>query len=36
MSTTAVDALAFLSPGPGEVAKSPMEPGTVAAGATIE
>ncbi len=29
-------ALAFLSPGPAAVAKSPMEPGTVAAGATIE
>ena len=29
-------ALAFLSPGPDAVAKSPMEPGTVAAGATIE
>jgi glycine cleavage system aminomethyltransferase T len=28
--------LAFLSPGPDAVAKSPMEPGTVAAGATIE
>jgi glycine cleavage system aminomethyltransferase T len=27
---------AFLSPGSGAVAKSPMEPGTVAAGATIE
>jgi glycine cleavage system aminomethyltransferase T len=31
-----MSALAFLSPGPGAVAKSPMEPGTVAAGATIE
>jgi glycine cleavage system aminomethyltransferase T len=29
-------ALAFLSPGPAAVGKSPMEPGTVAAGATIE
>jgi glycine cleavage system aminomethyltransferase T len=28
--------LAFLSPGPDAVAKSPMEPGTLAAGATIE
>jgi heterotetrameric sarcosine oxidase gamma subunit len=28
--------LAFLSPGPGAVAKSPMEPGAVAAGATFE
>jgi glycine cleavage system aminomethyltransferase T len=28
--------LAFLSPGPGAVAKSPMEPGTLAAGGTIE
>ena len=31
-----MSSLAFLSPGPGAVAKSPMEPGTVAAGATIE
>lgn len=31
-----MSALAFLSPGPSAVAKSPMEPGTVAAGATIE
>jgi glycine cleavage system aminomethyltransferase T len=31
-----VSGLAFLSPGAGAVAKSPMEPGTVAAGATIE
>jgi glycine cleavage system aminomethyltransferase T len=31
-----MSALAFLSPGPDAVAKSPMEPGTVAAGATIE
>jgi glycine cleavage system aminomethyltransferase T len=31
-----VSALAFLSPGPDAVAKSPMEPGTLAAGATIE
>ncbi len=31
-----MNALAFLSPGPGAVAKSPMEPGTLAAGATIE
>jgi glycine cleavage system aminomethyltransferase T len=31
-----VSGLAFLSPGPDAVAKSPMEPGTVAAGATIE
>jgi len=30
------DALAFLSPGADAVAKSPMEPGTLAAGATIE
>jgi len=28
--------LAFLSPGPGAVAKSPMEPGAVSAGATFE
>jgi glycine cleavage system aminomethyltransferase T len=31
-----VNALAFLSPGPGAVAKSPMEPGAAAAGATFE
>jgi glycine cleavage system aminomethyltransferase T len=31
-----MSSLAFLSPGAGAVAKSPMEPGTVAAGATIE
>jgi glycine cleavage system aminomethyltransferase T len=31
-----MSSLAFLSPGRGGVAKSPMEPGTVAAGATIE
>ncbi len=31
-----MSALAFLSPGPGAIAKSPMEPGTVAAGATFE
>src|SRR5215218_8340700 len=31
-----VSSLAFLSPGPGAVAKSPMEPGAVAAGATFE
>jgi glycine cleavage system aminomethyltransferase T len=31
-----MSSLAFLSPGLGAVAKSPMEPGTVAAGATIE
>lgn len=31
-----MSALGFLSPGPRAVAKSPMEPGTVAAGATIE
>jgi heterotetrameric sarcosine oxidase gamma subunit len=31
-----VSGLAFLSPGPGAVAKSPMEPGTVAGGATFE
>jgi heterotetrameric sarcosine oxidase gamma subunit len=31
-----VNALAFLSPGPGVVAKSPMEPGAAAAGATFE
>jgi glycine cleavage system aminomethyltransferase T len=36
MSALAPSALAFLSPGPDAVAKSPMEPGTVAAGATIE
>ena len=36
MSAAAASALAFLSPGPGAAAKSPMEPGTVAAGATIE
>ena len=36
MSATAANPLAFLSPGPDAVAKSPMEPGTVAAGATIE
>ena len=28
--------LAFLSPGPGAVAKSPMEPGAAAAGAVFE
>jgi len=31
-----VSSLAFLSPGPGAVAKSPMEPGAAAAGATFE
>jgi glycine cleavage system aminomethyltransferase T len=31
-----MSALAFLSPGPGAVAKSPMEPGAVASGATFE
>jgi glycine cleavage system aminomethyltransferase T len=31
-----MSSLAFLSPGPGAVAKSPMEPGAVAAGATFE
>jgi glycine cleavage system aminomethyltransferase T len=31
-----MSSLAFLSPGLGAVAKSPMKPGTVAAGATIE
>jgi glycine cleavage system aminomethyltransferase T len=31
-----MSALAFLSPGPGALAKSPMEPGAVAAGATFE
>jgi len=31
-----VSALAFLSPGPGALAKSPMEPGAAAAGATFE
>jgi glycine cleavage system aminomethyltransferase T len=31
-----VSALAFLSPGPDTVAKSPMEPGAAAAGATFE
>ena len=36
VSATAANPLAFLSPGPDAVAKSPMEPGTVAAGATIE
>jgi glycine cleavage system aminomethyltransferase T len=31
-----MSSLAFLSPGPGAVAKSPMEPGAAAAGATFE
>jgi sarcosine oxidase gamma subunit len=31
-----MSSLAFLSPGPGAVAKSPMEPGAVSAGATFE
>jgi heterotetrameric sarcosine oxidase gamma subunit len=31
-----VSSLAFLSPGPGALAKSPMEPGAAAAGATFE
>jgi glycine cleavage system aminomethyltransferase T len=31
-----MSSLAFLSPGPGAIAKSPMEPGVVAAGATFE
>jgi heterotetrameric sarcosine oxidase gamma subunit len=31
-----MSALAFLSPGPGAVAKSPMEPGAAASGATFE
>jgi glycine cleavage system aminomethyltransferase T len=31
-----MSSLAFLSPGPGAVAKSPMEPGAAAAGATLE
>jgi glycine cleavage system aminomethyltransferase T len=31
-----VNSLAFLSPGPGAIAKSPMEPGAVASGATFE
>jgi len=31
-----MSSLAFLSPGPGAIAKSPMEPGAVAAGATFE
>jgi heterotetrameric sarcosine oxidase gamma subunit len=31
-----VNSLAFLSPGPGAVARSPMEPGAAAAGATFE
>ena len=31
-----MSALGFLSPGPGAVAKSPMEPGAAAAGATFE
>jgi heterotetrameric sarcosine oxidase gamma subunit len=31
-----VNTLAFLSPGPGALAKSPMEPGAAAAGATFE
>jgi glycine cleavage system aminomethyltransferase T len=31
-----MSALAFLSPGPGAVAKSPMEPGAAAAGATFD
>jgi heterotetrameric sarcosine oxidase gamma subunit len=31
-----MSSLAFLSPGPGAVAKSPMEPGAVASGATFE
>jgi glycine cleavage system aminomethyltransferase T len=31
-----VSSLAFLSPGPGAIAKSPMEPGAVAAGATFD
>ncbi|HEX6583332.1 MAG TPA: hypothetical protein VF056_06980 [Thermoleophilaceae bacterium] len=36
MSEAPASTLAFLSPGPAAPAKSPMEPGTVAAGATIE
>jgi heterotetrameric sarcosine oxidase gamma subunit len=36
MSAAAANPLAFLSPGADAVAKSPMEPGTLAAGATIE
>jgi glycine cleavage system aminomethyltransferase T len=36
MSAAPPSSLAFLSPGPGAVAKSPMEPGAVAAGATFE
>ena len=31
-----MSSLAFLSPGPGALAKSPMEPGAAAAGATFE
>src|SRR5688572_24068832 len=31
-----MSALAFLSPGPGATARSPMEPGAAAAGATFE
>jgi heterotetrameric sarcosine oxidase gamma subunit len=36
MSAAAASTLAFLSPGPGAIAKSPMEPGAAAAGATFE
>jgi heterotetrameric sarcosine oxidase gamma subunit len=36
VSALAANSLAFLSPGPGAVAKSPMEPGAAAAGATFE
>ena len=31
-----MSSLAFLSPGPGALAKSPMEPGAAAAGAVFE
>ena len=36
MSSAPPSSLAFLSPGPGAVAKSPMEPGAATAGATFE